>query len=167
MNIERSDGGDKRVLPMTSQRWSVGSIVAIEIEKDRFCYGLLLEQPHIAIFEGVYGPGFTPSDESLADAKVLFIICIYRYVISKSIWKKVGQAPTLAKRIEIPPFYVYDRSSNRYWISFKDGKRIPATREECIRLEREAVWESDAVEDRIRDTIAGRPNKWLEAMQNY
>lgn len=106
---------------MTSQRWSVGSIVAIEIEKERFCFGLLLDRPYIAFFEGVHNAEYVPSDASLSRAKVLFICCVYKYVITKSIWKKVGQAPNLAKQIAIPPLYTHDKFANKYMKVFKDG----------------------------------------------
>ena len=150
---------------MTSQRWVIGTVVAIEIEKDRFSLGLLLKRPYVAFLDGVYGPEYAPTDEALAQAKVLFICGIYRDAISRGTWKKMGQAPDLAKNIAIPTLCMHSKFSTTYTKLLSDGRMVPATREECVALEPAAVWEAPAVEDRIRDTIAGRQNKWLQSMR--
>ncbi|UUN26687.1 immunity 26/phosphotriesterase HocA family protein [Streptomyces sp. FIT100] len=45
------------------------------------------------------------------------------------------------------------------------GSEIPATLEECQKLERAAVWTAGHIEDRLRDHFGGRPNKWVESLR--
>ena len=40
-----------------------------------------------------------------------------------------------------------------------------AIAEECVGLERAAVWEPEHVEDRLRDHFAGRSNRWVESLK--
>jgi hypothetical protein len=53
------------------------------------------------------------------------------------------------------------------WINslYEKGQIRPATKKECIGLEREAAWDPTHVEDRIRDYYAGRKNKWVESLK--
>ena len=48
---------------------------------------------------------------------------------------------------------------------YEDGKIRSASKEECLGLERAAVWEPSHVEERIVDYYAGRKNQWLESLK--
>ena len=45
------------------------------------------------------------------------------------------------------------------------GQISKASKEECIGLERAAVWEAEHVEDRLRDFYSGVQNKWVEQLK--
>ena len=45
------------------------------------------------------------------------------------------------------------------------GEVRPATREQCLGLERAAVWEPENIESRLADHYAGRPNAWADSLR--
>ena len=45
------------------------------------------------------------------------------------------------------------------------GEITPSTKEECIGLERAAVWEAEHVESRITDFFNSRENVWVKQLE--
>jgi hypothetical protein len=58
--------------------------------------------------------------------------------------------------IQRQSFQIYDPNT---------GNIHPSKKEDCIGLERAAVWEASHVEDRILDHFEGRENKWVKSLQ--
>lgn len=158
---------EKRNLENKSKRQknTVGSIVEISIEGNYYVYAQILPWGLFAFFD--YRSKVPIKDFScLLDAPVLFRLCIYRYVVAKGLWKKVGKLPI---RLDINTSkyeYIYDDLSKEFSkYNYVTGEITPSTKEEVRGLECAAVWGENHVEDRIRDYYNQVPCIWLQ--QHY
>ena len=80
-------------------------------------------------------------------------------------WPKVGHVPLELAPIPIPDQFMQDIVSGACRIVDEAFNARPATPEECVTLERVAVWDLVHVVERIRDHYAGRPNAHLAYMK--
>jgi hypothetical protein len=80
-------------------------------------------------------------------------------------WVVVGNAPLDDSLLNPPPRFIQDALRKDLFRIYEKGQFSPATKEECIGLEREAVWDPTHAEDRLRDHYAGRKNKWVESLK--
>ena len=147
---------------MKRVRKKIGDIVEIHVHKEYFCYAQVIQTDRFAFFD--FKTNEPLNDYAILDTcKVLFELCVYRYVLSKGIWTIVGNRPVrkelLSKRME----YVYDKFTGRFSLyNTKTGEMTPATKEKAKGLERCAVWGDNHVEDRIDDYYCNRPCIWLK-----
>lgn len=152
---------------MVRQRHTPGSIIEIGIEGQYYVYAQLLEHVSIAVLD--YRSNEHLQDMSVLNtANVLFIVGIYGDVVTKGHWLKVGKLPIREELQTLPLEFIYDTIGH----SFKHynpntGEITPSTREECRGLECAAVWDSNHVEDRIRDYYAGVPNVWVNSLNRH
>jgi hypothetical protein len=85
--------------------------------------------------------------------------------ITSGRWEIIGNSP-LDKDLQETPYFFKQDSIDKNKISlYKKGEEIPALPEECVNLERAAVWEPGHVEDRLRDYFLNKPNKWVESLK--
>ena len=88
------------------------------------------------------------------------------HAVTSGRWIIVGNVPLDDTLLNPLLFFVQDiMRKDRFSIYEKGGKIRPATKEECVGLERAAVWEPSHVEDRLRDNYAGHKNKWVESLK--
>ncbi len=74
-------------------------------------------------------------------------------------------SPDAVPALKAPPTFIqYPTNPEKFQI-YEGGVMRPATRDERAPLERGAVWDSEHVEDRIRDAYAGRESAWIRSMQ--
>ncbi|MBL0048944.1 MAG: hypothetical protein IPP32_12705 [Bacteroidetes bacterium] len=152
---------------MAKQRITEGSIIEINIENQYYVYAQIL----------VKGLGYAffdyKSKEKLTDfsilrqSKVLFIVMVYNDVITQGKWLKVGKLEIREDLKNQPMKYIQDaiNPNNFELYNPNTGEVIKATREQCEGLECAAVWESNHIEDRIRDYYLGVPNIWLKLLE--
>ena len=96
---------------------------------------------------------------------ILFFAAVMDSAVKEGRWQIVSHVP-LDDRIVPPPKFIQDSlNPNSFSIYLNSGEIIKATREECLGLERAAVWYPDHMEDRLRDYYAGRKNKWVELLK--
>jgi hypothetical protein len=76
----------------------------------------------------------------------------------------IGNRPLEHDMIAEPVFFKQDPINNRFF-KYYESTTVAATRQECLGLERAAVWEPEHVEDRLRDHYAGVTNKWVESLK--
>lgn len=140
-----------------------GDVVVIDLGNGSFGYGRVLPKPLMAFYD-------LESTEQVAAAEVvkstvLFIVSVMYQAIKSDRWDIVGNVP-LEESLKIEPrFFMQDMLSKEFSIYYA-GKITPAaSRDECIGLERAAVWEAEHLEDRLRDHFAGVPNKWVESLK--
>ena len=95
---------------------------------------------------------------------ILFYVAVMNRAIKEKRWTVEGHSP-LEEGLQSPPRFIQDALNKKKFEIYEHGRIRPATRQECLGLEREAVWEPEHVEDRIRDHYAGRPNKWVELLK--
>jgi hypothetical protein len=151
-------------LKRRKRKGAPGDIVRIDIGDGRHTYGLLLTDPYVAVYDLLTG-----DDESdltqLPDRPVMFIVAVYDRAIDRD-WPIVGQMPAGSTLPAVPERFMQDMfNPQSCQIIDVDGNIRPATPQECVGLERAAVWEAEHVAKRIRDHYAGRPNLSLEHMK--
>lgn len=144
------------------QRVIPGYIVEISINKEYYVYAQILHNSKFAFFD--YKTPNPISDIAiLTDAPVLFIVCVYNYVINQNIWKIVGKLPIRDNLKVLPLSYVYDVHHDSFsTYDNNTGEMKPATKEEVRGLECAAVWAENHIEDRIRDYYNKVPCIWLK-----
>jgi hypothetical protein len=150
-----------------------GDIVQIPLGDGAVAYGRLLREPLVAVHDLPSDTSLDPEllVEGLVDAPVLFVLPVMNKAVTSGRWPTVGHRPlTDVERTTPVRFCKQDPISGSLSIAWVDPvsseyHTAPASREECEALEREAVWEPEHVEDRLRDHRAGRTNKWVESLR--
>jgi hypothetical protein len=78
----------------------------------------------------------------------------------------VGVAPPGSRPPAVPEYFMHDLADpQKCRIIDIAGNMRRVTPEECVGLERAAVWDAEHVTARLRDHYSGRPNAYLESMQ--
>lgn len=151
---------------MKRQRTTPGAILEIDIDGQYYVYAQILEKGGCAFFN--YKTNKKLTDFSvLADTPILFILAVYRDVISQGHWLKVGKME-IREDLKIQPMeFIQDTVDPQVFRLYNPntGEMISAKREDVLGLERAAVWEAYHVEDRIRDYYNGVPNVWVEQLK--
>lgn len=141
----------------------VGNVVRIDLGDDTHTYAHVLHEPLLAFYD-IRTSQEATLDEIL-DREVLFKIWVMNSAITSGRWPVVGHAEVPPELAERQWFCKQDSIDPRKLMLYSDGEELPATFEECEKLERAAVWSPEHVEDRLRDRFAGRPNKWVESLK--
>lgn len=137
---------------MTRQRWAKGAILAVPLSCGEVIEAQMLDRPEFAFF--------SPDDR----AKLLFRLWVHKSAYTSGRWLKIGMGdvpPELDKPVDR---FKEDPISGKLSIYGHDGD-TPAKLEECLSLERAAVWDPEHVESRLEDYLAGRPNKWAQNLK--
>lgn len=147
---------------MKRQQETVGSIVQIHINDEFYVYAQILPHGLLAFFD--YKSDTELSDLNvLKNAKVLFITAVYKYVITKGIWLKVGKIPIREDLQVLPLRFVYDRIREKFFTyNPETGETAPTTIDVAKKLERAAVWDDKQIEERIKNHYDGVPCKWMQ-----
>lgn len=147
---------------MKRQQETVGSIVQIHINDEFYVYAQILPHGLLAFFD-------YKSDTELSDlnvlkiAKILFITSVYKYVITKGIWLKVGKIPIREDLQVLPLGFIYDRISKKFFTyNPETGESAPTTIDVARNLERVAAWDDKQIEERIKNHYDGIPCKWMQ-----
>lgn len=146
------------------QHRTVGGIVEISLEPEKKVYARILGEASFAFYD------YVNIDESvdLADIitkPILFILAVYDDAVTKGRWKKIGKIPLEPALQVLPLKFIQDGLDESRFEIYDNGNIRPASRDECIGLERAAVWEPEHVESRILDYYRGLPNKWEMQMR--
>lgn len=151
---------------MAKQRITLGSILEINIKNEYFTYAQILTEADCAFFD--YKTKERLTDLSVLEkADVLFIVAVYDHAITTGRWAKIGTLNIRQSLKNKPMKYIQD-SLNPEKFELYDpntGNTKPARKEDCIGLEKAAVWEPEHVEQRIADHYEGKPNVWVEKMK--
>lgn|GEM_PF-197253 len=148
---------------MKRQRITIGSILEINIENEYYTYAQILAHG-ICVFYDYQARNQLKDFSILENAPLLFFLCVYNQVITQGDWLKVGKMPIREDCKTLPNQFIQDMCDPdkvEMYIT-ETGEIVPSTKEECIGLERCAVWDSNHVEDRIRDHYLGVPCIWVE-----
>jgi hypothetical protein len=148
---------------MKRQKRTVGAVVKIPFDGKWFTYGQILDDADVVIFDA--RTDCELSIDEITNQPIICRVAVSYHAITKGRWLKVGKYP-IGKELKKPiPKYIQDiLQPDRFEIYF-DGIIRPSTREECIGLERAAVWEPEHVEERIRDHYSGKQNRWVDILQ--
>ncbi|MBK0867696.1 hypothetical protein INP57_12820 [Saccharopolyspora sp. HNM0986] len=145
--------------------FSPGKLFEVPAGDDDHAFGLMLEKsPYWAFYnrQANFDEAGRPTDDPM------FIVAVAKSAYSSGKWgEPIRQLPNQALP-PIPRFFRQDPISGNCDIFDPSGgsdEGTSATPEDCIGLERYAVWSAEHVVSRIADTYAGRPNSFAESMR--
>jgi hypothetical protein len=137
-------------------------LVRIELADTSFGYGMLRQFPYVSFYDLRTDTPMSDID-AIVSKPVLFTLALHDSALAT--WEVIGAKP--ADDLLNQPIlqFTQDITENKNCkIVDEHGNEKAAMPEECIGLERLAVWEASHLKDRLLDTLMGRPNKWAEAL---
>jgi hypothetical protein len=143
------------------QRRTIGAVLRVPLDERSHAYAWALPEADFAFFD-LRAESAVPIEE-VVRSLIAFRVAVHKSAWSTGRWKRVGNVEPPPEILAPVPTFIQDPISGRFSI-YVLGDIRPATREQCLGLERCAVWEPEHVEDRLRDHFARRPNKWVESL---
>jgi Immunity protein 26 len=141
---------------MGKQTHTRGAFVRISLADGSFGYGRLLESPYAAF----YNHRTTSPDSDLdriASKPILFRIAVRHLALDA--WEFIGRRELEEHLTQPVVQFMQDLGDFRRCTIFDTaGNEREAEPEECVGLERAAVWEQEGIEERLLDALLGRPN---------
>ena len=142
-----------------SNKRTIGDVVKISLGDRTHTYARVLSDASFAVYDARETKEL-PLEE-IIQRPVLFFVAVMDHAVKKGRWPVVGHSP-VQDRLLPPPRFIQDPLDRDSFSIYENGRIRRATRQECIGMERAAVWEPEHVEDRLRDHYAGRKNKIIE-----
>ena len=147
------------------QRFKEGSVVKIKLLENRVVFGRILPGFSISVYDSVINSNKAiPSIEEIIINKIILNVCIYKTIITKGIFEIIGFKELTPTEInKIPPKFTQSLGNYQDCVIFyQDGREYKAKPEECIGLERSAVWDEHSLVDRIEDHYKKKKNFYVE-----
>ena len=149
------------------QRYKAGAILKVALNKNKFIFARLL--PGLASIVCVYDFMVNenvdlPTIDEIVKKPILFCCGLYRTIITKRVFEIIGYKDFSEEEISsIPPSFTQKMVNINDCVIFwpTGGERI-ATPQECIGLERSAVWDEKSLIERIEDYYSGKKNYHVE-----
>lgn len=141
---------------------TVGDVVQVPLEDGTHTYARVLRSASYAFYDSRVTEE-VPIDQ-IAQRPILFIVAVMDYAVREGRWPIVGHIASDDGLVP-PPTFIQDPLDSNSFSIYEHGQIRKATRKECTRLERTAVWEPEQVEDRLRDHYAGRKNRVFESLR--
>ena len=140
-----------------------GSFLRIPLADGSFGYGRVLKLPHEAYYDYKTDTPDSALDR-IASKPVLFTV-MGRHLEARG-WEIIGWTE-LEERFSQPIVqFMQDIGNFRDCTIFDTvGNERSAEPQECIGLERSAVWEEVGIEQRLLDSFMGRPNASVERLK--
>jgi hypothetical protein len=141
---------------MPKQKHTTGAFVRIPLADGSFGYGRLLESPYAAFYN--YRTTTPDSDlDRIASNPILFRIAVRHLALNA--WDFIGRR-ALEEHLTQPVVqFMQDLGDFRRCTIFDTaGNERRAEPQECVELERAAVWEQHSIEARLLDAFLERPN---------
>jgi hypothetical protein len=148
---------------MAKQRRTVGAILSIPLGDGRQAFCLTLDDPEFAFFDYISESLVSPDE--LIKRPVLFRVGVHKSAWASGRWVKIGKSNIPVELDSPQPKFIQNPLNPDKFQIYLGGVITPASKEECMGLERCAVWDPEHVEDRLRDHYAGVPNIWVEQLK--
>lgn len=148
---------------MKNKIYKTGTFLRIPLSDGTFAYGRQLEEPFTAFYNHRTRD---PSDDldTIEKKPVLFRQVVR--VRGSDKWNAIGIRKLEGEVTEPVIAFHQEIGDYRKCTIFDNlGNERSATPEECIGLEKEAVWDAHHIEERLLDTFEGRPNKAVEHLK--
>jgi len=142
-----------------SKKRNVGDVVKIFLGDGTHTYARVLLDASFAVYDSRVTEEL-PIEEVI-NRPVLFFVAVMDHAVRKGRWPILGHSP-LEDQLRPSPRFIQDPLDKNSFSVYENGHIRRATRQECVGLERAAVWEPEHVEARLRDHYAGRKNKMVE-----
>ncbi len=144
------------------QRRTIGSIVKIPVADYHIHAQILLETD--MVYFDTKGKN-NISLKEITESPILFRVATNDNAILNGSWIKIGKIEIqdqLSKSVET---FIQDALNPEKFEIYLNGEIRSATKQECVGLDRCAVWEINHIEDRIKDHYNNKPNVWVEKMR--
>jgi hypothetical protein len=145
---------------MSLRKHTIGTFARIALADGSFAYARLLESPYAAFYN--YRTTGPDSDlDRIASNPILFRIAVRHLALDA--WELIGRR-ALEEHLTQPVVQFMQDIGNfrRCTIFDTTGYEKAAEPQECVGLERAAVWERNGVERRLLDAFLGQPNAETE-----
>jgi len=141
---------------MAPHKHKIGAFVRIALADGSFGYGRLLDMPYAAFYN--YRTESPDSDlDRIASKPILFRIAVRHLALDA--WEFIGRRPLEEQLTQPVVQFMQDIGNFRRCTIFDTaGNERAAEPQECIGLERAAVWEQHSVEERLLNDLLGQPN---------
>ena len=152
---------------MKRQQWTPGAIVSIELTPDLYAFAQLLPN-YIAAFYHFFSPKKEENVAEIVKSPVIFYMSVYRSAVASGRWVKIGKTPPPGISIfDVPNQFIQDAITKKDFSLYNmaTGEVTPASREQCIGLERTSVWEDVHIEERLTSFYLGKPSFWVEQLK--
>ncbi|HEX8860796.1 MAG TPA: DUF4259 domain-containing protein [Actinomycetes bacterium] len=148
------------------QRFEPGAVLRVGLDDGTHTYARMLShRPYLAVYDARRSDDDVDV-EQIVRSPVLFVVAVAAAAYRSGRWQRVGWVPLLAAAVVIPEFFLQDIfDSQQCQVVDHLGRERAATPEECVGLERSAVWAAEHIEERVRDHYQNRPNAHLEVMK--
>ncbi|WNG61806.1 hypothetical protein F0U59_49165 [Archangium gephyra] len=148
---------------MRRRKPTTGTFLRIPLADGSFGYVRLLESPYAAFYD--YRTTAPDSDlDRIASSPILFRIAVRHLALEA--WEVLGHRALEEPLTEPVVQFMQDRGDFRRCTIFDTaGHERAAEPQECVGLERAAVWERDSVEGRLLDAFQGRSNADVEHLK--
>lgn len=148
---------------MIRQQRTVGAIFAVPLGDGTNTFALALPEADFVFFDARTTVANPPDD--LLRSTVLFRVAVHKSAWATGRWQKVSKT-VVPLHLQTPqPKFIQDALHPERFEIYLGGSTRAATREECVGLERAAVWEPEHVEERLVSHYAGTPSKWVECLR--
>ncbi|MEM6804969.1 MAG: hypothetical protein AAF696_26465 [Bacteroidota bacterium] len=145
-----------------------GLIVSISVQDGVFYLGRLLNEPILLVYDYFIDAIEGQLDfYEIINLKPLFYVSVFRDFTKNDSISILGMLPVEDAEINrAPPLFWQSRGNpNTCFLVYLDGSEEAAKPEDCIGLERMAVWEVGSVIQRIVDHRNGSKNKLREKLK--
>ncbi len=148
------------------QRFEPGAVLRVGLDDGTHTFARMLSHsPYVAVYDARRSDDAVDV-EQIVRSPVLFVVAVSAGAYRSGRWQRVGSVPPLAAAVAIPEFFQQDIfDPQQCQVVDHLGRERTATPEECVGLERSAVWDAEHIEERVRDHYQNRPNANLEVMK--
>jgi hypothetical protein len=143
------------------QRRTVGAILKVPLDGESHAYAWTLPEADFAFFD--LRANSDVAIEDVIRRLVAFRVGVHKSAWTTGRWPRVGKVEPPPRLLAAQPKFMQDSFNGRLSI-YLGGDIRPATHDECIGLERCAVWGPEHVEDRLRDHFKGITNIWVQSL---
>ena len=148
---------------MAHAAWKKGAYWEIRMPESSFGYCRLLTFPYAEFLE--LNAREAIDDATVLDAsRVLFAVAVHRACLRRWIAKSVQTRLPVTE--ELPIVFTQNVTNlDQCSIRGPDGMTREARPDECVGLERAAIWPAREVEARLWDALSGRTNARVESLR--
>ena len=147
---------------MKKQKRNEGDFIKIKLTDEHFCFARVLKEPLIAFYDIKTNTDI--SLDEISTLPIVFKIWVMNNAITTNRWQVIGHKE-LEDELKKPAIFFKQDPISKSVFLYSDSIETPAVYEQCVGLERAAVWSPEHVEDRLLDHFDGKTNKWVDSLK--
>jgi len=150
---------------MSKQKRTVGDFLEMSLPNGKWGYARVLNNASYAIYDLMTDEAVEVSEIDRHD--ILFTLAVYKNAVTSGRWVVIGCLPLEESLMQLPIKFIQDEIDPEKFNLYNPntGTISPAKKQDCVGLERAAVWDPLHVEERIVDYFSNKPNNWCEEMK--